>query len=185
MARRWVWGVLGLVGIGVVGAWALSPLYAMQALKSAAERGDETALERLVDFPAVRQGLKDDLNARMLAEIQSGHDGLDPGMAGLGLLLGPALVSGAVDAVITPRGVATLVRTAEAPDPADALTSRGNTVEPANSAPDLRRSWTYRGANRVEIRLSRADDAEQRVTLNMDRQGLFGWRLVRIDLPET
>ena len=50
---------------------------------------------------------------------------------------------------------------------------------------DVRKSWTYRGANRVEVRLTTTDRPDQPLILNMDRQGLFGWRLVEIDLPDA
>lgn len=180
--RKLVTGVAGLAVVALVGAWALSPIFAMQALTRAAEQGDEQALERLVDFPAVRQSLKDELNARMMAEMRGGA-AVDPALAGIGMLLGPAIVSGAIDAVITPQGVATMVRTAEAPEPQDVLNRPRPT--PGKTEDDVRKSWTYRGANRVEVRLTRTDRPDQPLILNMDREGLFGWRLVEIDLPDA
>jgi len=181
--RKLIIGVVGLAIVLLAGAWALSPVFAMQALTRAAETGDEAALERLVDFPAVRQSLKNELNARMMDEMRNGDSGIDPAWAGVGMLLGPAIVSGAIDAVVTPQGIATMVRTAEAPEPEDVLNR--NTVAPARTDDDVRKSWTYRGANRVEVRLTTTDRPDQPLILNMDRDGLFGWRLVEIDLPDA
>lgn len=181
--RKLMIGVAGLAIVLLLGAWALSPVFAMQALTRAAEQGDEAALERLVDFPAVRQSLKDELNARMMAEMRSGAAAVDPALAGIGMLLGPAIVSGAIDAVITPQGVATMVRTAEAPEPRDVLNRPR--ASPGPTEENVRKSWTYRGANRVEVRLTKTDRPDQPLILNMDRHGLFGWRLVEIDLPEV
>lgn len=181
--RKLITGAAGLAVVLLLGAWALSPIFAMQALTRAAEQGDEAALERLVDFPAVRQSLKDQVNARMLAEMRNGGSDLDPALAGIGMLLGPAIVSGAIDAVITPQGVATMVRTGEAPEPQDVLNRPRPT--PGKTEDDVRKSWTYRGANRVEVRLTKTDRPDQPLILNMDRQGLFGWRLVEIDLPDA
>jgi choline dehydrogenase-like flavoprotein len=181
--RKLIIGVAGLAIVLLLGAWVLSPVFAMQALTRAAEQGDEAALERLVDFPAVRQSLKDELNARMMAEMRNGESEIDPAWAGVGMLLGPAIVSGAIDAVITPQGVATMVRTAEAPEPADVLNRPE--ASPGETEDDVRKSWTYRGANRVEVRLTTTDRPDQPLILNMDRNGLFGWRLVEIDLPDA
>jgi len=181
--RKLVTGLAGLALVAFAGAWALSPVFAMQALTRAAEQGDEEALDRLVDFPAVRQSLKDEVNARMMAEMRDGESGIDPAWAGVGMLLGPAIVSGAIDAVVTPQGVATMVRTAEAPEPQDVL--KRPRVTPGETEDDVRKSWTYRGANRVEVRLTTTDRPDQPLILNMDRQGLFGWRLVEIDLPDA
>ncbi|MBO9501035.1 DUF2939 domain-containing protein [Brevundimonas sp. A19_0] len=181
--RKLVTGLAGLALVAFAGAWALSPVFAMQALTRAAEQGDEQALDRLVDFAAVRQSLKDELNARMMAEMRADDSGVDPAWAGLGMLLGPAIVSGAIDAVVTPQGVATMVRTAEAPEPEDVLNRPE--ASPGKTEDDVRKSWTYRGANRVEVRLTTTDRPDQPLILNMDRQGLFGWRLVEIDLPDA
>ena len=181
--RKLIIGVAGLAIVLLLGAWALSPIFAMQALTRAAEQGDEAGLERLGDFPAVRQSLKDELNARMMAEMRNGESDIDPAWAGVGMLLGPAIVSGAIDAVITPQGVATMVRTAEAPEPQDVLNRPKPT--PGETEDDVRKSWTYRGANRVEVRLTTTDRPDQPLILNMDRNGLFGWRLVEIDLPDA
>jgi len=35
------------------------------------------------------------------------------------------------------------------------------------------------------VRLTTTDRPDQPLILNMDRQGLFGWRLVEIDLPDV
>ena len=72
---------LGVAAAAVlVVAYAASPLLAARSLVQAAKAGDEAGLERQVDFPAFRASLKDELNARMMAEMRN-----DPRMADSGL----------------------------------------------------------------------------------------------------
>ena len=61
--RRKLWVGAAVAAVAVfVGAYALSPVFAAQALIRAGKAGDAAALERLVDFPAFRASLKDELN---------------------------------------------------------------------------------------------------------------------------
>lgn len=171
------------VAIGVVvvllTAWAASPVLAGQALIRAARTGDERALERLVDFPSLRASLKQEINEELASRFRRDPRVADSGLGGLGLILAPMLMSGAVDAVVTPQGVAAMVRTGEAPDPANRT--------PADKADkdhrdDIHQSWGYRGFDTFAITLTRRDDPERHLALLLDRRGLFGWKLAAIDL---
>ena len=62
--------ILTGAGVGVllallVGFYFASPILALGSLTAAAKAGDRAALERKVDFPAVREGLKAQLKAAM------------------------------------------------------------------------------------------------------------------------
>ena len=96
-------------------AYAASPLLAARSLVQAAKTGNEQALERQVDFPAFRASLKDELSARMVSEMRK--DDRLGGLSGLGMLLAPTLVSGAVDAFVTPQAISLMVQEGKAPKP--------------------------------------------------------------------
>ena len=87
----------------------------LERLRGATRR----ALERLVDFPAFRESLKTELTARLMAEMRDDPRAADSVLGGLGMLLGPMLVDGAVEALVTPPTIAAMVRNAEAPDPVE------------------------------------------------------------------
>ena len=53
----------------------------------------------------------------MMAEMRKDPRMADSGLSGLGMLLAPSLVEGAVDNFVTPQGVAALVRSGETPQP--------------------------------------------------------------------
>ena len=185
---------VGRLAIAVVAlflvAYFASPLLTVRALIAAAEQGDEATLERLVDFPAFRQSLKDEMNARLIAEMRSDLGGRDSALRGLGMMLAPTLLSGAVDALVTPQAIAAMVRTAETPDAKDVARNRiDSTPEPTAARTegkrDLRRRYSYRGFNSFAVTLTRRDRPEDRLDLLLERRGVFSWKLAGVDLPDT
>jgi len=185
---------VGRLAIAVVAlflvAYFASPLLTVRGLIDAAERGDEAKLDRLVDFPAFRQSLKDEMNARLIAEMRSDIGGRDSALRGLGMMLAPTLLSGAVDALVTPQAVAAMVRTAEAPDAKDVARNRIDpTPEPAaetdRKESQVRRRYSYRGLNSFAVSLTRRDRPEERLDLLLERRGVFSWKLAGVDLPDT
>lgn len=161
-------------------AWAAAPVLAAQALIRAARAGDERKIERLVDFPALRESLKDELNAELVARMRRDPRVVDGGLGGLGMMLAPMLLSGAVDTLVTPEVVADMVRTAEAPDP-----TRRPAPEPAGDrtdADDIHQSWGYRGLNAFAVTLTDRDRPDDHLALILERRGLFAWKLAAVDI---
>ena len=159
-------------------AYAASPLLAARSLVQAAKTGDEKALERQVDFPAFRASLKDELSARMVAEMRK--DDRLGGLSGLGMMLAPTLVSGAVDAFVTPQAISAMVQEGQAPRPDLAK------VEPESKpqSKKVRQSWSYRDLDTFAVTLTRDDQPDEQVSLLMKRRNLFSWKLAGIDLSK-
>jgi len=93
-----------------------TPFLTVNSLVAAARAGDEVALERLIDFPAFRESLKDELTARLVTEARADPEVRDNPLGGLGMMLAPMLVGGAVDTLVNAPTIAAMVRTAETPD---------------------------------------------------------------------
>jgi hypothetical protein len=175
-------GVLVLGVVAFLVAYFASPILTVNNLVAAAKAGDEAALERNVDFPAFRDSLKDELTARLMAEAQADPDVRNSALGGLGMMLGPMLVSGAVDALVTAPTIAAMVRTAQTPDPEDVVTA--SELQPANEDKEIRQSYGYRDLDTFVLTLTDPDQPEQPLKLLLTRHGLFGWKLSGIDLPE-
>ncbi|MDP3802933.1 DUF2939 domain-containing protein [Brevundimonas sp.] len=161
-------------------AWAAAPVLTAQALIRAAKAGDERKIERLVDFPALRQSLKDELNAELVARMRRDPRVAGSGLGGLGMMLAPMILSGAVDTLVTPEVVADMVRTAEAPDP-----TRRPAPEPAGDeadGDDIHQSWGYRSLNEFAVTLTDRDQPDDRLALILERRGLFEWKLAAVDI---
>ena len=159
-------------------AYAASPLLAARSLIQAAKAGDEKGLERQVDFPAFRASLKDELSERMVAEMRK--DDRLGGLSGLGMLLAPTLVSGAVDAFVTPQAISVMVQEGKAPQPD--LARVEPEVGPKPESKKVRQSWGYRDLDTFAVTLTRDDQPDELVSLLMKRRKLFGWKLAGIDL---
>ena len=169
--------ILLLIGLYV---FAVSPALAVRGLIQAAEDGDIAELERRVDFPALRDSFKAELDGRMRAEMREELRGEDSGLAALGMMLAPTLMDSAVDTLVTPEAVAFMVESGDAPgDDADTQPSVGRDRDGGG---DIRRSYGYRDINTFVVTLIDPDSPDQPLDLLMRRHGL-GWKLSGIDLP--
>jgi len=161
-------------------AWVAAPVLSAQALIRAAKAGDERRIERLVDFPSLRDSLKAELNAELAARISRDPRVTDSGLGGLGMMLAPMILSGAVDTLVTPQVVAQMVTTAKAPDP-----TRRSEPEPPHSdarGKGIHQSWGYRSLDEFAVTLTDRDRPDDRLALILERRGLFDWKLAAVDL---
>ena len=163
-------------------AYFASPLLAVQGLVSAAKAGDESALERKVDFPALRQSMKNEMNARLVAEMRKDLGEHDRALGGLGMLLAPSFISSAVDTLITPKAVAAMVTEAREPRASDAIGQ--SKPKPQTSDDKVKRSYSYRDLDTFVVTLRDAAHPDDRLNLLMERHAVFGWKLAGLELPE-
>ena len=96
-------------------------------------------------------------------------------LAGLGAMLMPSILDRMIDSVVTPEGIATLVRAGKV-----------GHVETGTAAP--RRfdcGFHYPALNRFVVTLRRQGATDDPVNLVFERRGLFAWKLIRIALPQS
>lgn len=181
-------GAIGLVVVVFVAAYFGSPVLALNSLTQAARAGDRAKLERLVDFPAVRHSLKSQLKAAMTRAFEQDPELRDNPFAAFGQLLMVGVVDKAVDAYATPDAIAQMVATSRAPSkisPSD-HGPRVETAKPRAEA-DTEIRYGYEGLDRFKATYrDKAKPNEPAFGLTLERQGLFRWKLVGIDLsPAT
>lgn len=182
MARKLIVGVALAAVAGFALAWAASPILAAKALINAAKAGDTRKIEQLVDFPSLRSSLKDELNDELIARMRRDPRVVESGLGGLGMMLAPMLLSGAVDTLVTPEVVANMVMTAEAPDP-----TKPGDPDPVDEhdGNDIHQSWGYRSLNEFAVTLTDRDRPDDHLALIMERRGLFAWKLAAVDLQSA
>ncbi len=176
MSRTGIRLVVAVLALFVL-AYGVSPVFAARGLIQAAKAGDIAGLERHVDFPAFRESLKDELSQRLMGELGSKSD---RGLAALGMVFGSALVGGAVDALVTPETIATMVQEGKAPSPRQAVEREATPEQDRDSR--VRQSWSYRDLDTFAVSLTRDDRPDERVALLMTRRNLFFWKLTGVDL---
>ena len=78
-----------------------SPAWTLKAMKDAAQSHDADALNAYIDYPALRDSLKAELMARMMAEAQKDKSGF----GALGMAFGSAMMGPMIDELISPVGM--------------------------------------------------------------------------------
>ena len=163
---------LFLLGAMAVGAWFYwSPRAAARDLRRAAMNGDVEELQRLVDFPLVREQMKADLKASMMRSVDTSPGG---GLASaLVTGFGGMMVDGLVNQVVSPSGIAALVRYGKA-DSSKGATGRSQ---------ELVTRMRYEGLSTFVI-TARNPESPPADTVNfvLRRRGL-SWQLARVGMP--
>jgi hypothetical protein len=125
--------------VAVLGYGYASPYLALDRLKRAADARDAQTVSEYVDYPALRESLKEQVSALLTRKLEARANG-NP-LAALGAMIGVALIGPLVDAYATPDGVAALLNgmpprgdpTQRPPVPQD--TAASSSGDSANSTP--------------------------------------------------
>ncbi|HZZ02840.1 DUF2939 domain-containing protein, partial [Paraburkholderia sp.] len=96
-----------IVVIAALGFGYASPYMALNNLKRAADARDAQTVNEYVDFPALRESLKQQVTG-LLSRRLDAHGNGNP-FAAIGAMIGVALIGPLVDAYATPDGVAALL----------------------------------------------------------------------------
>ena len=174
MDRKLIWiGAAAAVALG--GAYFASPLLALKSLQGAIGAGDAKKLETLVDFPEVRENLKTQVTAMMGAKA-----GEDPKMAAFASML----IGGLVETMVTPDGMLKILAAG------DISLKDKDGAKPATSDPDKPRTpakvtgMSYLDFSHFRAQLAPEKGQAEGMGLVLERRGLFGWKLTRLELPK-
>ncbi len=166
--KRLVW--LVLLAVITAGAWFYwSPRAAARDLREAATHGDVEELQRLVDFPLVQEQLKADLKASMMRAMDTAQGGAGALAAGFGGLM----VDGMVNQIVSPSGIAALVRY-----------GRADSSYSGRAAPsDLETSMHYEGLSTFVVTARNPQSAPADTVRFYFRRRGMSWQLVRLGMP--
>ncbi len=163
-----------IVALVVYLLWPYVTLYLLDRAIGAA---DEIALEQLVDWAAVQDGLRDDMNAALGQALRDGEGPVEGALAGaLAALIGPGIIDRLVESYVAPSGLAMMLRS-EQPNG-----SAGGDAE--HKTPRLIEQVDYAffaGPTTFRVRLKPPDANEQVTALLRFRD--LDWRRTRAFLP--
>jgi Protein of unknown function (DUF2939) len=154
------------------GTYFGSPYYAAYNLRNAAIEGDKDKLEASVDFPAVRDGLKSQMSAAMMTQFQNDPKMKDNPFAGLAAVMMPTIIDKAIDAYVTPDGIAAMVQGKKLAGQANQGTK--SAVETESD---------YVGLDRFRVRIKNTDTQEAGLSMLFERRGFATWKLIKMELP--
>jgi hypothetical protein len=178
-----------------------SPYIALDRLKRAADARDAETVNQYVDYPALRESLKQQVTEVLMRRVEMHNNPF----AAIGAMIGAALIGPLVDAYATPDGVAALLngmppsgKPGERPEPPDgaaaaskapsapsaprAASGYGSTPDEAQQPAPPRSAAGYRGINEFAVTYHRRDTGDTRYSAILHRDGLFSWKLVAVDL---
>lgn len=160
--------------------WAAGPWWAMRGIDQALRQRSAAALERHVDFPALRVNLKAQLDDSLVRAAGPGLQASRLGSLGLGLA---GRVAGAgIDAVVTPAGVVGLLHGQGLWRRASGQRATPDAYAPPAPPAAFREvEWRYESLSRFSAARREADGRQ--TTFVFERRGLR-WRLVDVVLPE-
>jgi hypothetical protein len=172
--------ILALVVVAAISFFA-APAVAFLALRSAAETNDAAGLARLIDYGAVRQSLRPQLDGNP-AVVAPAPSFLEDPIGAVRRQIEQAAAPQApdVEAYLTPAALAALsrgegryasLRTGAALPSPDHSSTGGPLPRPV-----------YWGMNRA--RMSVADEGGSETIFTFERKGPFEWKLVHVGLPD-
>jgi hypothetical protein len=196
LARPLIVVLVVIVVVAVLGYGYASPYLALDRLKRAADARDAQTVSEYVDYPALRESLKEQIGGLLTRRIEARASG-NP-LAAIGAMIGVALIGPLVDAYATPDGVAALLNgmpprgdlNQRPPAPQD--TGANAPATPAPPAPAPATSTTappqppqttagYRGINEFAVTYQHGV-GDARYAAILRREGLFSWKLAAVDL---
>ena len=203
--------LLVVIVVAVLGWIYASPYIALDRLKRAADARDAQTVSQYVDFPLLRESLKDQVGQLLTRKIDIQKSG-NP-LAMIGAMIGAALIGPLVDSYATPDGVAAILNgipprgdpgekppiSAEANG--DVAAARGAAPAPqappaapdqpaptvaspsAPSAPKSPPQTTagYRSFDTFAVNYQHGT-GDARYSAIFRRYGLFSWKLVAVEL---
>jgi hypothetical protein len=161
----------------LAGVYGGSAYLAASNLEKSAKAGDVAALDELVDFPSVREGLKSQMNAAMMAKMQSDPELANNPFAGLGMMLAPAIIERAVDAYVTPDGIAAIVRGQRLNEPPQAAAENRDN-------PDVEYGSQWVDLDTFKVTARKDGSNETMPSFIFKREGFATWKLKKIQLPD-
>ena len=166
-----------LVGLLVIFAIYLyaSPYLVLNSIKNAAEQGDADKLSSYIDFPSVKQSMKDQVKAAMVEEIASSKE--QDGFEALGTMLATAMIDPLIDGLVTPDGVALMIQGQKLN-----FDLNNDTPEdkPKVKNEDIDYKAGYLSFNRFKVEIIDADDPDESLDVIMHRDWL-SWKVTRIN----
>lgn len=168
--------VIAFVGLAMAYI-AAAPYITVYRMKSAAQELDGEALSEYIEFPSVRQSLKDQMNAAF-AKVMADNDGMKGNpFASLGVAFAGVLIDKMVDVYVTPAGMSQIMA-GERPRQDEDPRADGGKKSERQLLPDA--SMAYESLDKFVVKSNRAEGGELRLVLR--RRGL-DWKLTEILLP--
>ena len=175
----------------------VSPWLALRDFAQAFENQDTRKIEKLIDFPELREDIKVTAKAAMMQSAAVELE--DDPFAAMGIMMANAIVDPIIDQVISPAGLQLLFSAGEIsggtdgfPKNFDALARDlvssgrgGETSRGIDAARSVEVKTEYVGINEFEVQVSNVDIFNESVSFYMRRVGLGRWKISGVKVPNS
>lgn len=176
MNKKIIGAVVAFVIVVICGYFYGSPYLVLNSIKDAAKAGDSEKLSAYIDYPSVRQSVKDQMNAMMVKEVASKDTN---GWEALGAMMASAMVDKMVDAIVTPEGMTLML---QGKDMRKSLTkSFDDQTHQDTDDSKVDYQTRYLSMNMFEVSFKQKETDKQ-VKVIMERDGL-SWKVKKIVFP--
>jgi Protein of unknown function (DUF2939) len=175
----------GLLIGGVIAAFACggglyaSPYFTLYQMYQAVERKDIEAISSHVDFPALRESVKTNLQTVVKKETSQQSN---PLMGLLGSVMGGFVLDPVVDQLVTPSGVAALLEGQQLQLGKQEGQTQFMQGGGSSSTPDVKAE--YESFNQFAVNVKPKGQDIEPVTILLSRDGL-GWKISGVRLPSS
>ena len=175
----------------------VSPWIALRDLTQAFEDQDTRKIEKLVDFTELRKDIK--VTAKT-AVMKTAAIELDSSpFAAMGIIMANAIVDAIIDQVISPAGLQLFFSAGEMSIDANEVSKnldsiakdlisaseKGEINRGMDDAQSFEVKTDYVGVNKFEVQVSNADILNESASFYMRREGLGGWKVSGIRMPDS
>ena len=167
--------IAGIILMFVVGYVAAGPYLTISAIKTAIVEKDSEKLSENIDFPTLRQNMKDQLNAAMMKKAATEIKNNPFTVLAVGLAA--KMVDGMIDSFVTPGGLAAFM---EGKKPSD--NGAGGRVSEQPKREDLFKNARFSYDSMSQFSIWVSNDKGKEVRFILKRDG-FNWKLVNIVIP--
>lgn len=164
----------GLILVVIVGYVAAGPYLTVSAIKTGIVEQDAEKLSENIEFPTLRQNLKDQLNASVMKNAAT--ELKDNPFAALAAGFASKMVDGLVESFVTPSGLAAIM---EGKKPSK-HSGTGNSTPPQKDDLFKDARFSYDSTSKFSIWVANDQGEEARFVLQ--RKG-FSWKLVNLIIP--
>jgi hypothetical protein len=166
--------IIIIVGILLILYIIATPYITVHKIKVAAENHEAETLSEYIEFPSVRQSLKQQMNNIVSKKIESKKTKESP-LAALGAMFAGTVVDKMVETYVTPASIAQIMAGKKPNAKQDETASNSTDKKPLEGA-----SASYESINRFVVTLQSQSEKETQFILQ--RRGI-GWKVTEIILP--
>jgi hypothetical protein len=153
-----------------------SPYWTLHRMKTAIVEKDADRFSSYIDFPALRESVKGQMMV-LVNKRMSGSDMANNPFAGIGQMMGAALINPMVDAAMSPAGVIAMFESGKA----QPLRGPARSTESSSHAESVHYAVAYESWSKVAI----SKPGEDAGRFILKRTGLWSWQLTSLELPKT